>query len=106
MNRQSFARDVKALTCVKGEMGNPFCDDNKDILVLDSRDLADPAVINTLCQIDKLGQEQYDAYVNEQLVNQTKPITDPIKRQKTPSLQLTSSQREAKNTAAGVVPQE
>ena len=61
-------------------MGNPFAENSKDLLVLDSRDLADPAVIDTLRQIKSLGQEQYDTYVNERLVNQTKPITDPIKR--------------------------
>ncbi|KAJ8397883.1 hypothetical protein AAFF_G00435720 [Aldrovandia affinis] len=56
----SFARDVRALTRVMGKTGNPFCEDSKDLLVLDSRDLADPAFINTLHQIEKLGQEQYD----------------------------------------------
>ncbi|KAK3890355.1 hypothetical protein Pcinc_005733 [Petrolisthes cinctipes] len=41
------------------EMGNPFCDDSKDLLVLlDSRDMANPAVINTVRHIEKLGQEQ------------------------------------------------
>ena len=80
----AFARDVKSLTGVMGEMGNPFCDDSKDLLVLDSRDLADPAFINTVCQIEILGQEQYDTYVNERLVNQTKPITNPIKRNNLP----------------------
>ncbi len=54
-----FARDVHSLTQVMGEMGNPFCDDTKDLLVLDSRDLADPAIINNLRQIEKLGQEQH-----------------------------------------------
>lgn len=46
--------------------------------------MADPAVINTVRHIEKLGQEQYDTYVNERLVNQTKPITDPIKRNNLP----------------------
>ena len=50
----------------------------------DIRDLADPAVIDTLRQIKSLGQEHYDNYVNERLVNQTKPITDPIKRNNPP----------------------
>ena len=50
---------------------------HKDLLVLDSRHLA---VINTVREIEKLGQEQHDSYVHERLVNQTKPITDPIKR--------------------------
>jgi len=75
----AFARDVRSLTQVIGEMGNPFCDDSKDLLVLYSRDLADPAVINTVREIEKLGQEQHDSYIHERLVNQTKPITDPIK---------------------------
>ena len=43
-----------------GEMGNLSCDDSKDRLVLDSRDLADPVIINTVHQIEKLGQEQHD----------------------------------------------
>ncbi len=80
----AFARDVKALTSVIKEMGNPFCDDSKDLLVLDNRDLADPAIITTVRQIEKLGQEQYETFVNERLVNQTKPITDPIKRNNLP----------------------
>ena len=54
------------------------------MLVLDSRNLADPAVIDTWRQIKSLGQEQYDTYVNERLVNQTKPITDPINRNNLP----------------------
>lgn len=80
----AFARDVRSLTKVIGEMGNPFCDDSKDLLVLDSRDLADPAVINTVREIEKLGQEQHHSYVHERLVNQTKPITDTIKRNNLP----------------------
>ena len=80
----AFARDVKSLSGVMREMGNPFCDDSSDLLVLDSRDLADPAVTNTVRQIEKLGQEQYNTYVDERLVNQTKPITDSIRRNNLP----------------------
>lgn len=46
--------------------------------MLDSRDLADAAVI------DKLGQEQHELYVHEGFINQTKYITDPIKRRNLP----------------------
>ena len=76
----TFGRDITSLTAVIEEMGNPFAENSNDLLVLESRDLADPAVIDTLRQIKSLGQEQYDTYVNERFVNQTKPITDPIKR--------------------------
>ena len=78
--QMTFGRDMTSLTAVIEEMGYPFAENSNDLLVLDSRDLADPAVSDTLRQIKSLGQEQYDTYVNERLVNQTKPITDPIKR--------------------------
>ena len=78
--QMTFGRDITSLTAVIEEMGNPFAENSNDLHVLDSRDLADPAVIDTLHQIKSLGQEQYDTYINERLVNQTKPITDAIKR--------------------------
>jgi len=44
----TFFNQVKALSNVIEEMGSPFIDDSNDLLVLDSRDLAGPAVINTM----------------------------------------------------------
>ena len=82
--QMTIGRDITSLTDAIEEMGNPSAENSKDLLVLDSRYLADPAVIDTLCQIKSLGQEQYDTYVHERLVNQTKPITDPIKRNNLP----------------------
>jgi hypothetical protein len=82
--QMTFAQDVRSLTSTIEEMGNPFSENSSDLLVLDNRDLADQAVIDTLRKIEKLGQEQYDTYVTERLVNQAKPITDPIKKNNFP----------------------
>ena len=82
--QMTLGRDITSLTDAIEEMGNPSAEISNDLLVLDSRDLADPAVIDTLRQIKSLGQEQYDTYVNERVVSQTKPITDPIKRNNLP----------------------
>ena len=60
-------------------MGNPFTEDSSDLLVLDSRNIADVAVANTVQQIEQLGIKQYEAYVEERLVKQSTPILDPIK---------------------------
>lgn len=62
------------------EMGNPFAEYSSDLLVLDSRDVVDTAVADTVRQMEKVGLQQYETYVEEKLVNQTVPITDPIKR--------------------------
>ena len=76
----AFAQDVKSLSAAIEEMGNPFCESSSDLLVLDSRNIADSAVVDTVFQIEKLGLDKYETYVNEQLVTQTVPICDPIKR--------------------------
>lgn len=78
--QMAFARDVKALAGAIEDMGNPFGERSSDLLVLDTRDIADVAVVESLNQIEKLGQDQYDTYVSERLVNHTKPITDLIPR--------------------------
>ena len=81
---KSFVRDVKILTNTIEEMGNAFTENSTDLLVLDSRDLADPSVVDTVRRIEEIGQDQYDTYVKERLVSQTKSIFDPIKKNNLP----------------------
>ena len=75
---------MKALRNVIEEMGNPFIDESNDLLVLDSRDIADPTVVTAMRNLKKIGQEQYDKFVTERLVTQISPVNDPIKRNKFP----------------------
>ncbi|KAG0723068.1 hypothetical protein GWK47_043326 [Chionoecetes opilio] len=78
--QMAFAQDVRSLSRAMEEMGNPFAEYSSDLLVLNSRDVVDTVVADTVRQMEKLGLEQYETYVEERLVNQTVPITDPIKR--------------------------
>jgi hypothetical protein len=81
----AFARDVRALTGAIGDLGNPFSEKSSvDLLVLDTRNIVDTEVIHTVNHIEKLGQDQYDTFITERLVDQTKPINDPIKRNNLP----------------------
>ena len=82
--QMTFFNQVKALSNVIEDMGNPFIDESDDLLVLDTRDLADPSVVNTMRNLKKTGQEQYDTFVTERLVTQTRPVNDPIKRNNFP----------------------
>ena len=77
-------RFLKSLANTIEEMINPFTENSSDLLVLDNRDLTDPAVINTVRKIETLGQGQYDTYVSDRLVNQTKPISTSIKKNNLP----------------------
>jgi hypothetical protein len=50
--QMAFARDVKALSGTFEEMGNPFCENSSDLLVLDSRNIADGAVADMVYGTD------------------------------------------------------
>ncbi|KAK3737220.1 hypothetical protein QZH41_001820 [Actinostola sp. cb2023] len=92
----AFHRNVKSLTDVIEEMGNPFGDNSGDLLVLDSRDIANAAIVNNVRQIETLGKQQYENFVTERLVNRTKPITEPIKRNKLPLFSKPPAQEKSK----------
>ncbi|VDI65400.1 Hypothetical predicted protein [Mytilus galloprovincialis] len=53
--------DVTSLVDVIDELGNPFLEDSDKILVLDTKDIATSAVVDTIRRIEKVGQDQYES---------------------------------------------
>ncbi len=81
-NQLTFAKHVKGLVEVMEEMGNPFVEERKDLLRLDSRDIIDPVIACSIHQAKEVGQEQYDAFVTGRLLKQSVPFSEPIKKNK------------------------
>ena len=65
-------------------MGNPFEEESQDLLVLDTKEIADPAVVKTVRSAKSVGQDQFDAFTKECLIDRTKSIYDTIHRNKLP----------------------
>lgn len=80
----SFARDVCSLLAVLEEFGNPFEEESQDLLVLDTKEIAHPGVVKTVHSAKCNGQNQFDAFTKECLVDRTKPVDDTIHRNKLP----------------------
>lgn len=80
----SFARDVRSLVAAIDEFGNPFEEESQDLLVLDTKEIADPAAVNTVRDAKKIGQKQFDAFAKECLIDRSKSINDAIHRNKLP----------------------
>ena len=80
----SFARDVRSLVTVVEELGNPFEEKSQDLLVLDTKEIADPAVVKTVSNAKCIGHDQFDAFTKERLIDRTKSIDDTIHRNKLP----------------------
>ena len=78
----TFAKEVKALVEVFEEIGNPFKEDSCDLLTLDTKLIMDSEVHTIVEKAYTVGKEQYDLFVKERFVDQTKSIKDPIKKNK------------------------
>ena len=88
--QSKFEQQVHALCDTMEKMGNPFTEDSTDLLVLDSGDIADPEVIESIRKVEKLGQEQFNNFVETRLEKKTTSLFSPITKNK---LQLFSNQK-------------
>ena len=57
---------------VTEELGNPFEVECLDLLVLDTKEIADPAVIESVRTAEQAGQQQFQAYSKDWLIDRTK----------------------------------
>lgn len=80
--QSAFLKDV--LSIIKGMeyFGNPFEENSQDLLVLDTKEIAPPRGVDVLRRAHEVRQVQFDNFVREHPVERTKPIQDPIKRNK------------------------
>jgi len=74
----AFTEDVKLLTSVTEEMGNPFIEEGQDLLVLDTRGIVDANVAETVRKAEILGEEENSKFVDERLIQRSKPITETL----------------------------
>ena len=79
-----FKKDVASLVSAFEEVGNPFEEDSKDLIALDSKVIARNAVTQTVKNAVAIGQEQYKAFVSERFEKRSKPITAVISKNKLP----------------------
>ena len=78
--QKALAKDVQNLIGVIEEMGNPFCEDSADLLVLDTKEIAPKCVVEDVSGAKEKGQSMYDEYVEERLNKRSKTITYTIQR--------------------------
>ena len=91
--QNAFTRDVSVLSDSIRKSGNPFQEETEDLLVLQSRDIIDPAITNSLFEVEAAGVHQYDEFVQQRLTTHTKPLYDPIKQNKFPRISSTVSKQ-------------
>ena len=58
-----FVKDVHSLTSSIEELGNPFEKASKELLTLDTKQIADISVIETVRSAYKIGKDQFDLFI-------------------------------------------
>lgn len=80
----TFSAQVKSIVSSIEELGNPFLEEGKDLISLETKEIADASVIKTVNEIQDLGREQFNLFVKERLVDRTKSLYAVIPRNKLP----------------------
>ena len=78
----AFANDVQSLIQVIDDLGNPFEEKSSDLLVLHTKEIADPSVIKTVRLAKTIGKRQFELFTNDRIVERTRAIEEPLKRNK------------------------
>ena len=71
---------MKSLISTMKKMGNPFWDTNGDLLVLDTRVVAEVAVVDSVSKMKKLGEDQRKEFFKKRLVDRTNTVNETIQK--------------------------
>ena len=82
--QKSFKEQAASLIQVINELGNPFLEDGNELLVLDTQNVMDESVVNTVRTVESLGKDQYARYCKQVVTDCTHSIHDPIKKNALP----------------------
>lgn len=96
--QSKFLKDVKSMSKSFDTMGNPFMDDSGDALNVDTNEIMNGNVVNSINSIETIGEEQYKEFVESRLEKKDKPLFEAIKKNKlllfrTPPAKETSRQQ-------------
>ena len=65
-----------------GDLGNPFEEESTDLLVLDTKEITHTTSVEAVQNARRIGQEQFQAFTIECLVERSKSIDDVIHHNK------------------------
>ena len=79
-----FKEQAVSLVQVINELGNPFLDDSHELLALDTRNVLDKSVVNSVRTVHSLGKDQYAKYYKLVITDRTRSIHEPMKKNALP----------------------
>ena len=77
-----FRADVSSVHDAFLEFGNPFCEEEENLIQLSSKIVLEKSQSSTVFQAEQLGKKQFDAFVNERITSDTASLYDIIHKNK------------------------
>lgn len=96
--QQTFMKQVAGLSKTISDLGNPFVNDYPELLGLDTSDVMNESVANTVRTVELLGRNQYEEYRQSVLVDCTRSIHDPIKKNSLPTFKCPTRKDKTKQS--------
>ena len=79
--QHTFAKDVLSLSATCEDMGNPFLEDNGDMLTLDTKVVMNKDAIRTVNAVEGIGQRQFSECVADRLnIASNKLLSDIVSK--------------------------
>ncbi|KAG7164821.1 hypothetical protein Hamer_G019663 [Homarus americanus] len=78
----SSNKDVHSLVSVIEELGNPFGEESLDLVALHTKEIASPSAAETVRNTKSIGQDQFQTFTRERLMEGTKPVDAVLHRNK------------------------
>lgn len=104
--QKAYAKDVTSRVAVLEELGNPFEEESKDdLIVLDTKEMTAPAVVETVRNTLKIGKGQFELFTKDRLIDRSKSL-HVISRNKlplfnTPTIKPVPKRKQALTTMKG-----
>ena len=69
--RNNFKEKAMTMADIINDLGNPFSDDSDELIALETRNVMDATVVNTIRTVESLEQELYQRYRQAVIIDQT-----------------------------------
>ena len=95
--KNRFGCQVLNLVKVMSNMGNPFKKHSLDLLLIDTHDIKDKDVVNTVNSIETLGKSQFQEFLHSRIKAKQTSIFELIKKNKLPLFSFVKTKKSAKH---------
>ena len=84
--QNAFFKDVLNTVSSYEELGNPFLEEGENLMAIHTKDIMDDAVVRTVRDARKIGEEQFNLFIKERFIDRSKPVTCPLQKNNLPTL--------------------